>query len=111
MDEKQEQEVAMKIYTPRPIKTPPTQSTAVPDTEQIRIWNGTADFQSDYFPLCYRYASLPQLPRSSSSFAAAAQSADQRKEQEYHQVRYHNACARCGIKGQGQEKAEQEADH
>ena len=41
MDEKQEHEVAMKIYTPRPIKTPPTQSTAVPDTEQIRIWNGS----------------------------------------------------------------------
>lgn len=41
MDEFSEREPCMKIYTPRPGKTPPTQNTMPRESDQVRIWNGS----------------------------------------------------------------------
>ncbi len=41
MPERKETDPNMKIYTPRPVRTPPTQNTAQQEPELVRIWNGT----------------------------------------------------------------------
>lgn len=41
MEERQEQETCMKIYTPRAAKTPTTQDVSAREPEQVRIWNGS----------------------------------------------------------------------